>query len=107
METENSFEKRQLELAKKRVAKIKKYYTHLSIYLVVMFIYLAKNYLNAPLNFWPINILNNLILGIWTFIILSESVDFFLIEKFFGSQWQKEKINKIIEEENSNKQKWI
>jgi 2TM domain len=101
METDNLFEKKQQEMATKRVKRIKSFYIHSAIYVFVLLIYIAKEYFNAPIRIWPFNMIRDWIIQIWTCVFVLDVLDFFIKEKLFGSKWEQKKLNHIIEEEKS------
>lgn len=106
MEIYKSPEERQVELIRERVKKIRKFYVHLGFYVLGVIIYLLKTYFHAPLNFFPIKFLTEFIMWCWTFIIAIEGLKVFFTEKILSTNWEKNKINQILEKENQTKKRW-
>jgi uncharacterized protein YacL len=94
------------ELARERVHKLRQFYVHLFIYVVVVLIYMSKTYFGAPFNFIPLRYINETVVWIWTFVIAVKGFKLFIKEQFLGTQWEQNKIREIIEKENSLKNKW-
>lgn len=108
METNYFIEEENTELqkiAKKKVLKLKSFYTDAFIYLIVVIVYILKEYTEAPLNFFPIHYLNGFVMCIATVIFLASVVDFFAAYKFFGDEWEERKVRSIMEKRRE-KQKW-
>ena len=94
------------EFARERVYKLRQFYVHLFIYVVVVLIYISKTYFGAPFNFIPLRYINETVVWIWTFVIAVKGFKLFIKEQFLGTQWEQNKIREIIEKENSLKNKW-
>lgn len=88
-----------------RVRKLTRFYGHLFVYTIVLMLYILKEYFGAPLNFFPIRYLNDLVISIWTFVIVVKSVKFFFAEVMFGKNWEQNKIEKMMHQ-NSENLKW-
>lgn len=99
MEIVKTKEELRLELAKERVQKLKKFYTHLFIYMIGLSVYLLKTYCGLPFNFFPIHFLNGFVMGIWTFFMVIEIFQMFISELFFGEDWENRKIKEIMDKE--------
>lgn len=94
----NIMESELLELARKRVKKIRNFYIHLLIYSVVMVFYV----LNA-FNLSPFGSVNRYILIFWTLIIVIKAINIFITEVVFGKKWEERNIRKITERLHKNK----
>jgi len=94
------------ELARERVHKLRRFYVHLLIYIIVVLIYVSKTYFGAPFNFIPLRFISETVVWIWTFVIAVKAFKLFIKEQFLGTQWEQYKIREIIEKENSFKNKW-
>ncbi len=92
-----------LEMAKYRVHKIRRFYTHLLIYIIALMVYLTKTYLGAPFNFWPIRDINETIMWIWTFIIAVQGIRLFFREKVFDTAWEQRKVQEYMNHDKQNK----
>lgn len=65
----NEEEKTELhKLASKKVKKLKSFYSDVFIYLIVVIVYILKQYTEAPLNFFPLNFINEFVMCIATMI---------------------------------------
>ena len=96
-----------IELARERVHKLRRFYVHLFIYLVVLLIYISKTYFDAPFNFIPFRYINETVVWIWTFVIAVKSFKLFIKDQFLGANWEQNKIKEIIEKENNVNNKWM
>jgi len=87
--------------AQKKVEEIKKFYQHLTVYLLCNPIVIVVNLMTSPgyLYFWYS------LLG-WGVPIVLHGLKAFDCFPFFNKEWEKRKIEKILEKD-SNKQTWI
>ena len=92
-----------LEMARYRVHKMSRFYTHLFIYIVGLLLYLAKTYFGAPFNFWPIVHINCFFMSIWTLVIAIQGIKLFFRETIFGSSWEQRKMQEFMNKEKQNK----
>jgi hypothetical protein len=90
-------------LARNRVERIKKFYTHLFIYVIGVIIFIAKTYFGAPFNFWPIKYINCFFMWAWTFIIAVQGLRLFFREKVFGTKWEQKKVQEFLNNDKQNK----
>ena len=88
-----------------RVRKLTRFYGHLFVYAIVLILYVLKEYFGAPLNFFPIRYLNDLVMSIWTFVIAVKFVKLYFAEIIFDGKWEQNKIEKIMRQDSQN-QKW-
>jgi hypothetical protein len=72
------------EYAKKRVEKIKGFYVHLIVYVVINAMLFAVNK-NFGTALW------------WGLGLVIHAVNVFLFEGFLGKEWEERKINEIME----------
>jgi hypothetical protein len=104
--TQKSYEENEiLEMARKKVQKLKGFYTHMFIYLIGVVFFILKEYFGAPLNFFPLNHLNFMVMLIWSAAFFISAIDILIAFQFFGKNWEERKIQRIMEKE-SNKQIW-
>lgn len=96
----------QIDIVRSRVKELKKFYSHLFIYVIGVVVYLSKTYLDLPINFWPINFINEFFMWVWTFIIGVQAVNLFFMQRLFGTKWEERKINEMMEKEKSETTKW-
>lgn len=86
--------------AQEKVKNIRKFYEHLTVYLICNPIVIAVNLMFSPgyLYFWYS-------LSGWGVAIVLHGLKAFDRFPFFSKEWEKRKIDKILGKEN-NKQKW-
>lgn len=94
-----------LEMARYRVHKISRFYTHLFIYLVGVLLYFAKTYFGAPFSFWPIVHINCFFMTVWTFIIAVQGIKLFFSENVFNFSWEQRKMQEYLKKDQQNKWK--
>lgn len=104
----NDQEKEQLELekmARKKVVKLKSFYTHALFYVIGLIIYLLKEYAGIRFNFFPLRFINGFVMAIWTAVFLVSAVEIFASFKIFGVEWEERKMKSLLER-RTKKQKW-
>lgn len=86
--------------AQEKVKKIRKFYEHLTVYLLCNPIVIIVNLMTSPgyLYFWFS------LLG-WGLAVILHGLKAFECFPFFNKEWEKRKIDQILEKENA-KQKW-
>lgn len=92
-----------LGMARYRVHKIRRFYSHLFIYAIGVLVYVVKTYFGAPFNFWPIRHINETFMWVWTFIIAVQGLRLFFREKAFDSNWEQRKMKEFMNNDNQNK----
>ncbi|SEG10951.1 2TM domain-containing protein [Flavobacterium urumqiense] len=102
MET-NSTEELEYQEALIRVKKIKGFYTHLTVYLVVNIMILINNYqdLEAGESFFQWRSFTTAFF--WGIGLLSHALSTFMPNWIFGKSWEDRKIKKFLEKEKSEK----
>lgn len=93
------------DLATKKVIQLKYFYKHLFIYVIVMVLFLLKEYTDLPLQFFPIRYLNWVVMIIWSAVVAGSAIDLFASYKIFGHEWEERKLRSILEKKYK-KQKW-
>ena len=88
-------------LAIKRIKKLKFFYIHSFIFAIGIVFYVLKAYYGIGFNFFPVKYISGLVMCFWTFNYLIQALDVFVTEVLFGSEWEKRKINKILDSEES------
>lgn len=86
--------------AKKRVEKLKGFYTHLAVYIIVnIFIIVLhmKGNWNHPRGFWEFGTFSTAIF--WGIGLLAHAVSVFGQNFFLGKNWEEEKLKKFMEDE--------
>ncbi|MDA6068458.1 2TM domain-containing protein [Flavobacterium sp. AC] len=86
--------------AQKKVEEIKKFYQHLTVYLLCNPIVIVVNLMTSPGFLYFIWCL----LG-WGMAIVLHGLKAFKYSPFFNKEWEERKIREILEKEN-NKQTW-
>jgi hypothetical protein len=107
MEIDNSKyrENELLEFARKRVKKLKGFYSHAFIYAIGVIVFILKEYYGVPLNFFPIKYINFFVMAIWSAVFFISAIEIFITYYLLGKDWEKDKIKRILEKEN-NRQTW-
>lgn len=107
MEIDNSEyrEKELLEIARKKVKKLKGFYTHAFIYAIGVVVFVLKEYYGVQFNFFPINHINFFVMAVWSTVFFISAVDILITYHFLGKEWEDGKIKRIMKKEN-NKQIW-
>ncbi|HMI07176.1 MAG TPA: 2TM domain-containing protein [Flavobacterium sp.] len=91
-------------IATRKVLKLKKFYTHLAIYLIAASVYVLQVFLDVPLNFFPFGAINWLVMSIWTTVIVIQAIDIF-VDIVIGKRWEERQIKRMLEKK-SKKQIW-
>lgn len=100
MET-NYIEEERYYRAQKRVEKIKKFYQHLTVYLLCTPIIIVVNLMTSPgfLYFWFS------LLG-WGMAIVLHGLEVFNFAPFFNKEWESGKVKELMEKEKPVTNKW-
>ena len=80
------------QMAKAKVAALKKFYTHLGVYLLVNLFLFLRNIFTSPdylWFFWPL-------LG-WGIAVVIHAFSVFGTGSLLGADWEKRKIQEIVE----------
>lgn len=100
--TDESYKK-----AYKEVKKIKDFYTHLLVYLVVnAFIIISsfnRDFISSS-EFWDWHTFSTTIF--WGIGLVAHGLSVFGRDLFFNDDWEQKKIQEIMEKEKENKNKW-
>lgn len=91
------------EIARKRVKKIKGFYTHLAIYICVNILIVFINISNLKVEesyFQPENFATAFFWGIG---LVAHGLSVFGVESFFGKNWEERKIKEMMEKDKQNK----
>ncbi|MBS7254483.1 2TM domain-containing protein [Flavobacterium branchiicola] len=89
----------------KRVVKLKFFYKHVFIYSIGLIVFILKRYYGVPLNFFPFNYLNSVVMIIWTSVFLFSAIDLLLSYTIFGEEWEERKLKSLLSKK-TKKQKW-
>jgi hypothetical protein len=91
-----------LEMARKKVKKLKGFYVHAFIYAIGVVVFILKEYYEIPFIFFPLKHINFFVMGIWSIIFFISAIDIVIQYHFFGKKWEEGKIKRIIKKENNN-----
>lgn len=93
-----------LEQATEKVKKIKSFYTHLLIYVIINMIIVFINIQNLEVGESYFQLRNFITFGVWGIVIIIHALSVFLPNFIFGSQWEARKIKKYMEQEEKYQQ---
>ncbi|MHC5201603.1 2TM domain-containing protein [Myroides sp. LJL119] len=85
-----------LAQAKKKVAKIKKFYSHLTVYIMVNVFLIILNLLTEPNFMWSF-----IVLFAWGISIVVQGMQVYNYSFFLGEDWESKKIKEYINENKS------
>ena len=107
METNSDIDRQKFDfqIASKKVIKLKSFYVHTFIYITGLIIFILKDYYGFPLNFFPFQYLNYIVMLIWSCVFIISAVDIFAYYKIFGEEWEQNKVKNILDK-RKEKQKW-
>lgn len=101
-----SEEQIQYENALKRVKKIKGFYTHLIVYVVINIMIIIVNIQNLDKEKSYFQLENFFTAFFWGIGIVAHALSVFGPNLFLGRDWEEKKIKKLMEKEKINQQKW-
>ncbi|MDO4229946.1 MAG: 2TM domain-containing protein [Capnocytophaga sp.] len=93
METTNQ---KAYEKAKKRVKKLKGFYEHLFIYIIVNLFIVGLNLYQSPTKLWCVWV----IFG-WGVGLFSHAMSVFVPNIFLGKNWEERKIKELMEKQEA------
>lgn len=93
---ENNNEQLRYELAAERVKKIRKFYTSLGIFFIVLIILYGSKFLKYGFPNWS-DLQFSAIFAVWGLILAIRGIKLF----FFNSDWEKDMINKELKKQNN------
>lgn len=103
--SQNSNRDERYEIAAKRVKRIKSFYVHLLIYILVNIFIIASNFIrnsnDEPL-FWSWQTFSTALF--WGIGLVAHGLSVFGKNLFFSSNWEEKKIQKLIDKDKN--QKW-
>lgn len=87
----------------KRVKKIKGFYSHLTIYLVINVMLLIVNYKNSDVSehFWRWQTFSTVLF--WGIGLVAHGMSVFMPAVLMGKDWEERKIKELMEKEKQNK----
>ena len=97
-------DQQRLDRAKERVKKIKGFYTHLLIYIIVNLIVVFQNIQNLEPGESYFQAHNFITFGLWGIGIVIHALTVFLPNFFLGSKWEERKIREFMQKEDKQQQ---
>jgi hypothetical protein len=94
------------EKALKRVKKIKGFYTHLLVYVVINLIFVIVNIQNLDKGESYFQFKNFFTAFFWGIGVLAHALSVFGPDLFLGNDWEENKIKELMENDKSEQQKW-
>lgn len=97
--------------AYRRVKKLKGFYSHVKVYIIVNIIIivssLTRDNFNEGMDFSGLTQWHTYSTALfWGIGLLAHGLSVFGTDWFFGSDWEKRKIQKYMEKDTANKNKW-
>lgn len=93
----------QYQEAVKRVKKIKSFYTHLAVYIIINIMIAIVNYQDLDVGESYFQFQNFTTLTFWGIGLLAHGLSTFLPAAVLGSDWEERKIKEIMEKNKQNK----
>jgi galactitol-specific phosphotransferase system IIC component len=103
METNNPIEEIRYQEAVKRVKRIKGFYTHLLVYVVINIMILVLQYTDSDgsKDFWQWHTFSMVIF--WGIGLGAHAMSVFVLTMLMGKDWEERKINELMEKDKNNK----
>ena len=94
------------QIAQRKVQKIKRFYTHLIVYLIVNTFIIAQNIknLDAGESVFKFSIFSATFF--WGIGLLVHALNVFSFSLFFNEKWEEKKINEFMEKDKKQSQSW-
>uniref|UniRef100_UPI00404AA841 2TM domain-containing protein n=1 Tax=Flavobacterium sp. TaxID=239 RepID=UPI00404AA841 len=99
----NINEKERYDLAVKRVKRIKSFYTHATVYVVINIMIIILNIQNLDAGESYFQFKNFQTLVFWGIGLLAHGLSVFLPSMILGSNWEEKKIKELMEKEKNTK----
>ena len=94
------------ENAIKRIKKIKGFYTHLLVYIVINIMIIVVNIQNLETGESYFQFKNFFTAFFWGIVIISHALSVFGPDLFLGNDWEEKKIKELMDKEKRDQQKW-
>lgn len=94
-------------LAHKRVKKIKGFYVHLIVYILVNAFFVFGDFYSdyhKDINFWSWVNFNRI--GFWGIGLVAHGISVFGKDWFLGTNWEERKIQELMDKEKAKENKW-
>jgi hypothetical protein len=102
----NEYQENELvEIARRKVMRLKGFYMHAFIYLIGVIVFVLKEYFGVAFNFFPLKYINFFVMAIWSTGFFISVIDILIAYHIFGEKWEERKVKRIMEKE-SEKQIW-
>jgi hypothetical protein len=95
-------EKELVEIARRKVMKLKGFYMHTCIYIIGVIVFVLKEYFGVVFNFFPLKFINFFMMAIWSAAFFISVMDILIAYHFFGEKWEERKVKSIMEKESKN-----
>ncbi len=102
MENSN-YEEIRYQEARKRIKKIKGFYTHLAVYIVINIMIIIINFQNLDAGESYFQKENFFTAFFWGIGLAAHGLSTFLPNWFLGNNWEQRKIEELMEKEKNNK----
>lgn len=99
-------EQMQYEKALKRVKKIKGFYTHLLVYIVINLMIIIVNIQDLDKGESYFQFENFFTAFFWGIGLATHALSVFGTDLFLGNDWENKKIKELMEKEKKDQQKW-
>ena len=100
----NNLEKERIERAREQVKKIKNFYTHLLVYVLINLIIVVKNIEDLGPDESYFQVRNFITFSLWGIVIIIHALNVFLPNFILGKKWEERKIKKYMK--TYEKQTW-
>lgn len=100
MKTENNIQEQRYKIAQKRVEKMKGFYNHLIIFLIINAIIVFFNIRSLDVGESYFQWHNFITFSIWGFFLLLHGASTFMPNFIFGAEWEERKIQQFMDEES-------
>lgn len=94
------------ENAIKRIKKIKGFYIHLLVYIVINIMIIVVNIQNLETGESYFQFKNFFTAFFWGIGIISHALSVFGPDLFLGNDWEEKKIKELMDKEKTDQQKW-
>lgn len=94
------------ENAIKRIKKIKGFYIHLLVYVVINIMIIVVNIQNLETGESYFQFKNFFTAFFWGIGIISHALSVFGPDLFLGNDWEEKKIKELMDKEKTDQQKW-
>lgn len=99
----NFIEKEKYERASKKVKRLKGFYTHLVVYIVVNIMIVILNIHDLKPGESYFQWKNFITLGFWGIGLLAHAMSTFMPDIILGTNWEERKIKEIMEKQKNNR----